>query len=154
MAKKRKKIIAEPIDTGAERLHHHHLVVPKLTRGIHGFNAKVLDETEIDRLLLADIINVNEHSTLERLLKRLHRVGMVGIKSPDYSAPISADASAVADRRAAALMGVTGLLRDMDDELGSTTRRRIVALVVEERPWPASNDALHRAITVIDKLMG
>lgn len=154
MAKKRKKAATEPIDLGSDRLHKQHTVVPRLTRGMNGYNMKVMDETEIDRLLLHEVISVNEHSTLERFLRRLHKVGFVGMRSPDYSSPIHADATAVGDKRALAVKGITALIAELDQTIGAGKRQYLVALVTEDRPWPDKYQSLRDAIAALDRIIG
>ena len=59
-------------------------MVPKLTAS-NGYTGKVVDDSEIDRLLLCDSISSVEYSLLVALLHKLHRATFVGLKSPDFN---------------------------------------------------------------------
>lgn len=143
----------EAIDIGTSELSQHFKLVPRLTRGSYGYNARVMDETEIDRMLLADRISANEHSTLENLLARLHKVGFVGLKSPAYDAPIKADPSAVGDRRAHAIRGVSRLLSAMDMAMGADKRKALVNLVLIDAPWEYGDKELKECLRAMEGAM-
>ena len=138
----------EPIDTGAERLHHHRTVVPR--RRADGYNMRVMDETEIDRMLMRDEITPNEHATLERLMGKLHKFGFMGVRSPDYSSPIHADASAVGDKKAATIRGAVKLTKELDAALGADLRRRLYALILEDKGVSAED--LRKFIDVLNTI--
>ena len=78
--KKPKK--TEHADFGTKELARHFTIVPKLSDPTT-FTGKVMDGSEIDTLLLHDVITTMQHSTLCTLAKRLHGFGFVGLKSPD-----------------------------------------------------------------------
>jgi hypothetical protein len=123
-------------DYGTKELARHYTVVPKLvdpstTAG------RVMDGTEIDRLLFTDTISTVEHATLQTLARRLHGFGFVGLKSPDYSSPISADATAVADKKADVIRGAVHLFEKMDKHphIGPYRRKKLVNLVLQDAEW-------------------
>lgn len=136
----------EAIDIGTSELSHHFTIVPKLTRGSYGLNGRVMDETEIDRLLLEERINPNEHSTLEAFLNKLHRVGFVGLKSPSYDSPIHADPSVIGDKRANSVLGITKLIKKLDASIGRTRRMALVNLVVMDLRWEESDEILRECV--------
>jgi len=144
----------DSIDIGTKELGRHYKIVPKITRGLYGLNGKVMDETEIDRLLLNDTITTTQHATLEMFFARLHKVGFVGLKSPSYDSPIHADASAVGDKKAHTIRGVVKLIDMLDNSVGRDVRVKLVRLVCEDRVWGDNNDGLSEAIVELDKIMG
>lgn len=150
MAKKKDDVI----DFGTIELSKHHTIVPRLTRGNYGFNAKVMDETEIDCLLLEEVIDANEHSTLERFLGKLHKVGYVGLKSPAYDSAIHADPSIIGDKRAMAIRGVTKLIESLDNRIGKLKRMALVNLVLQDVKWGFSNEELTKCIRELSEAMG
>lgn len=137
-------------DHGTKEIARQFTVVPKLTRGSYGLNLRVMDETEIDRLLLKGTITANNHSTLEGLLRRLHRMGFVGIKSPNLESPVFADPAIIGDKRATALRGIVRLFMSMDKKMGAVHRRSLVNLVLMDAPWPGDNVSLLAAIRHLD----
>jgi hypothetical protein len=153
MKKNKNPIPNDVIDTGTDEIHKRRTVVPKLTRGMSGYNFKVMDETEVDRLLLREAITPNQHSTLERFLAKLQKVGFSSLRSPDYSSPIHADAEAVGDKKALALKGITALIEELDESVGIAVRVYLVALVTEDREWPHSDDTLRWAVDKLDRAL-
>lgn len=133
----------EPVDFGTPELGRRLSVVPRLTRGAFGYNGMVTDETEIDRLLLQNLITAAEHSTLEALLRRLHKASFVGLKSPGYDTIISADPSIVADKKAQTIRAMVRITERMDEhkKIGRAKRTALVNLVLLDTPWPYEEDA-------------
>lgn len=144
----------EPIDTGTGELARRFTIVPTLSRGPQGgTSGKVVDETEIDRMLLRDAITPAEHSVLEALLKRLHKASFIGIKSPNYDARVSADPTIISDKKAASIRSVVKLftLMDEDKKIGRTRRAALVNLVLVDQPW---NETLGSIKTAVSALQG
>lgn len=143
MTKSKKEPVSR--DMGTTEMARRFTVVPKIDAS-NTWHGKVMDETEIDRLLLKDIITPAEHSVLEALMKKLHKMGFVGVKSPDYSSPIHADATAVGDKRAQSIRGMVRIIRDLDKEIGTHFRVSLVNLCLIDMPWPHSTDDLKSSI--------
>lgn len=135
----------ETDDHGTKEIARQFTVVPKLTRGQYGFNMKIVDETEIDRLLLKGTITAAQHSALEGLMRRLQKAGFVGVRSPDYNTTTN-DPSVVADKRANIMRSMVRLFRRMDEKMGTGKRKAMVNLVLMDTPWPADNASLLEAI--------
>jgi len=148
-----KKIKREPIDMGTSELSKRLRVVPKPIGGGMEYQGKVVDETYIDRLLLEDRINSSDHSTLEKFLHLLQKANFVGMRSPVYDAPLSADPSIVGDRRANQIRAVVSLFRRMDERLGKGKRIVLVNMVLIDRPWPDTDEQLRDAIDTLAKIM-
>lgn len=129
----------DPVDTGSEKLHEQRTVVPRL-RGPHSYHMKVMDETEIDRMFLRGDINADQYEILGRFAERLHKAGMGSIRSPDYSSPIHADATAVGDKRARAMLGIKSMMQSLREEIGVESLGQLIALVVEDRPFSGDLD--------------
>ena len=134
MGKKASRSI-KATDYGSPGLARHFTVVPKLTAS-NGFTGKVVDDTEIDRLLLHDEINSLEHSLLVALLNRLHVASFVGLKSPDLNGVGSSDPSRAADRKVQAVLTITGITERMDRTFGRGKRMALVNLVLMDVQWP------------------
>lgn len=133
-------------DHGTNEIARRFTVVPKLTRGMYGYNAKVVDETEIDRLVLRGIISPTQHGTLEGFLRKLHKLGFVGIKSPNLDSPVYADPTIVGDKRAQAVRGVVKIFMRLDEKMGAEKRRALVNLVLMDAPWPGDDASLLESI--------
>lgn len=140
-------------DFGTTELSKRFKIVPKLTRGSYGLNGKVMDETEIDRLLLEDRIDPNEHSTLEMFLARLHKIGYIGLKSPSYDSPIHADPSGVGDKKANAVRGIIKLMAGLDRSVGNEKRRALINLVTQDEKFPYPDAELKQCIRSLMELM-
>lgn len=150
--KKPKK--TEHADFGTKEMARHFTIVPKLSDPTT-FTGKVMDGTEIDTLLLNDVINTMQHATLSTLAKRLHGFGFVGLKSPDYSSRIFADATAVSEKKAETIRGAVSLFQKLDlhPHIGSHRRKKLVNLVLEDVPWGKLRhqmEELHACISALD----
>lgn len=133
-------------DHGTNEIARRFTVVPKLTRGMYGYNAKVVDETEIDRLVLRGTITPAQHGTLEGFLRKLHKLGFVGVKSPNLDSPVYADPAIVGDKRAQAVRGMVKIFIRLDEKMGADKRRALVNLVLIDTPWPGDDASLVESI--------
>lgn len=136
-------------DYGTSELRRHFTVVPKLS-GPNTMAMKVIDSTEIDRLLLDDVIMPSHHASLEGLMRRLHKAGFVGLKSPTYDSPIHADATAVGDKKANLIRSIVALFTRLDAKIGPGKRRALVDLVLRDVSWPGDNASLLDAVARLD----
>lgn len=143
--------VKEPKDYGTPEISGHFKVVPKFHRD--GTHMKVVDETEIDRLLLHDRITSAEHAVLEALMNRLRKANFVGIKSPAYDAPLSIDPSAVGDRRANQIRSVVALFVGLDRKLGQEKRKALVNLALMDVPWNGDDKSLKEAISTLSETL-
>jgi len=141
----------EEKDYGTAEISDRFKVVPKFAKG--GTHLKVMDETAIDRLLLADRITSSEHAALEGLMQRLHKANFVGIKSPAYDAPLSIDPSAVGDRRANQIRAAVKLFAGLDNRLGRERRIALVNLVLMDVDWPDTDESLKAVIRILVDLL-
>lgn len=142
----------DPKDYGTPEIAKRFTVVPKLSQS-SGMHMKVADDTEIDRLLLRDEINMSQHATLEGFMRRLHKMGFVGVRSPDYESPINLDPAQVGDRRANAVRGMVSIFRRLDDRITPTRRREMVNLCLMDTPWPGDQASLHDCIGALDDVI-
>jgi|SRR6478736_502582 hypothetical protein len=137
-------------DYGTRELAKRFTVVPRLTLS-NGYTGKVVDDTEIDRLLLNDVIGSDEYSLLVALLHRLHRASFVGLKSPDFTGiGHVADPTRLAERKANAVLTVVHVVKVMDQKMGSVYRAALINLVLLDTPWPYGKASLHDCITALD----
>ena len=133
---RRRKYQTSGTDFGTKEMARHFTIVPKLTDP-STMAGRVLDGTEIDRLLMQEVIDTFQHATLQTLAKRLHGFGFVALKSPDYSSPIHADATAVSDKKADMIRGAVHLIDKMDrhPDIGAFRRKKMINLVLQDAPW-------------------
>ena len=134
----------------------HFSIVPKLTDPTT-LSMKVMDGSEIDTLLLHDVISTMQHATLSTLAKRLHGYGFVGLKSPDYTSPVFSDQSIVSDNKAQTIRGAVHLFDKMDKHphIGKFRRKKLVHLVLQDAPWGKFRhqvEELHAVINALDDI--
>ena len=137
-------------DTGTPELSRRHRVVPMLTRGQYGLNPKVVDETEIDRMLLVDAISPAEHASLENLLRVLVKTGYAGMQSPSYEAPVSSDPATVADKKSHTIMEAASVMQRLHRTIGRANAAALVNLVLLDVKWPFDAKTLKDAIPHLD----
>lgn len=135
---KRKKDIPQPstIDMGTSEMARQFKIVPTYTS--HTDRAsRVMDGTEVDRMLLNDQLNINQHATLNLLARKMNSYGMGSIKSPDYAGRIMSDPQLVSERKAQALRGAVHLIDKLDKHphVGKFRRKKLINLVMEDGEW-------------------
>lgn len=133
---------SDPADYGTRELQRRFTIVPVLARGPNGgMNAKVVDESEIDRLLLRDIITPHEHSILESFMRKLHKANFAMLRSPSYEAPMQSDLTIIGDKRAQLIRSIVGIFGKLDrhEKVGPAKRRALVDLVIADVEWPLDN---------------
>jgi hypothetical protein len=126
-------------------------VVPRYS-GPTGFTGKVVDDSEMDRLLYHDRITSFEHSILIALLRRLQRGAFIGMRSPDMERSTVGDPARAADRKMAAVVGCCVLIAAMDKVMGKGRRMALVNLCLLDQPWPWSVASLQDAILALQRL--
>ena len=154
--KRKKRNSHEAADFGTPEMARHFTIVPKLSDPTT-FTGKVMDGTEIDLLLMNDTITTMQHATLSTLAKRLHGFGFVGLKSPDYSSRIFADATAVSDKKADTIRGAVSLFAKLDahPHIGKYRRKKLVNLVLADVPWGKLRnqiEELHSVVRALDDI--
>jgi hypothetical protein len=75
----------QPADYGTNELSKRHSLKPELTGRGHAVRMRVSDQIELDRLLLKGHIDRMEHSAGGSFCQDLHRAGMMGMKTVNYS---------------------------------------------------------------------
>lgn len=153
---KRKRTNPAGMDAGTPEMARRFTMVPRLSDPTTT-TMKVIDGTELDKLLMHDAITTTQHATLMTLEKRLHGYGFMGVKSPDYSSPIHADAGAVSDKKAEKLRGAVHLVGKMDKHphIGAHRRKKLVNLVLLDAPWGKLRhqiEELHHCIRALDDI--
>lgn len=124
----------EAMDVGSPMLARHFTIIPKLSSPTT-LAMKVLDSTEMDKLLMNDVLTSAEHGTLVTLAKRLEDCGFSDLRSPAYDSPIHADPSEVADKKADKIRGAVSLIAKMDNAMGRYNRKKIINLALYSAPW-------------------
>ncbi len=153
---RKRKITAMPMDTGTPAMHRKFSIVPKLSDATT-MAMRVLDGSEIDRLLMVDAIDTVQHATLAMLAKRLQGYGYSSLRSPDYASRIHADATAVAEKKAESLRGAVHLIGKMDAhiDIGAHRRKKLINLVLQDVPWGKLRhqiEELHACIRALDDI--
>lgn len=144
------KTTKEISDYGTNEIHRRlTIIVPKFS----GRSAKVMDEQEIDRLLLRGWITQQQHSALEGFMRRLHKASFVGVKSPSYEAPMSADPSLISEKKAKAVRNIVGLFNTLDIHMGYENRNRLVNLVLSDHEWPSTKENLQKTIKILEDVI-
>lgn len=141
-------------DYGTPEIARRFRVVPKLT-GPNSYAGKVIDDTEIDRLLAEDRIDSTEYSILEAFRMRLRKASYDSLRSPDFNASVRADPSLIGDRKARAVTTVIGIIGDMDkhEKIGREKRDGLINLVTEDRPWFLDMKALQLSVGALQGIL-
>jgi hypothetical protein len=141
------------IDMGTPELSRRFTVVPRLSDPTT-LAGKILDGSEVDKLLLHDVITPAEHGTLGTLLKKLHAFGFIGLKSPSYDGAIHADPAQVSAKKAELMRGAVSLFARMDRHrfIGPVTRKRLINLALYDAPWTSPAVALKQAVRGLDEI--
>lgn len=157
MAKRKKEIpTVSTIDMGTSEMARRFTIVPTYTS--HTDRAsRVMDGTEVDRMLLNDQLSINQHATLNLLARKMNSFGMGSIKSPDYSGRIHSDATLIAEHKAQALRGAVHLIDKLDrhPHVGKYRRKRLINLVMEDGKWGDLRHQLEElwaCVSVLDDL--
>lgn len=150
---KQKHSSTRATDYGPSELAKRFTVVPKLTTS-NVYTGKVVDDSEIDRLLFLDRINALEHSLLVALLNRLHRAMFIGLKSPDFNGVAHSDPSRISERKAVAVMGICHIVKAMDKVMGHANRMALINLVLLDVPWPNGLPVLHDCVLTLQDVLG
>ncbi len=143
-----------PADYGTPELARRFSVVPKLN-GAYTYGAKVMDDTEIDRLLMKDRINPTQHSILQAFASRLEQAGYNGVKAIDYNATHHSEPHTMGDRMHVKVSRAIYLRRAMVDheKIGRGRDQALVSLVSEDMPWPGNDASLHEAIDGLQQIL-
>lgn len=141
---------SEPADFGTPQIAQRLNIVPRRTAS--GYHGRIVDETEMDRMLLHDRITATQHSILEALMRRLYKANFVGLRSPSWEAPVQSDPSIMADKKANQIRSMVRIIEQMDKEIGQPRRTALINLVLMDAPWPEPRpkdgelDTLHGVI--------
>ncbi len=140
----------EPKDYGTPEISRKFtVIVPRFANR----SAKVMDETKIDQYLLIGWITQQQHSALEGFMRRLHKASFVGVKSPSYEAPMSADPSLISEKKAKAVRNIVGLFNALDIHMGYENRNRLVNLVLSDHEWPSTKENLQKTIKILEDVI-
>lgn len=150
---RRKRPETQPLDMGTPQLQRRFTVVPKYSDPTT-LTAKILDGSEVDRLLLKDAIDPVQHGTLNTLTKKMHAFGFIGLKSPSYDGAIHADPAQVSAKKAELMRGAVSLIDRMDrhPKIGRALRTRLINLALYDKPWGSDLVNLTEAVKGLDDL--
>lgn len=136
-------------DLGTPEVSRHHIVAPEPTYSGH-LRARVVDQCEIDAMLLADLITLDEHNVLERVFESARRArgaSVIGCYDPRVSR--NRDPQAVSEGRSEALRVYIGLQRAVIRDAGETGLVALIRLVVDD-VRPKKIGPLRKAIRAAD----
>lgn len=147
--KKSKRVV----DFGTAERQDHGTIVPALYRdgSSYDYHAKVMDATQIDRLLMDGKITPNQHNTLERFSEELRKAGFMSIRTIDLSDPIqSSDPAHIADRKAAKLVKIVLIFKELEKVLTHKERDLLVDMCLTDRSPEGFLPLIGKAVKVID----
>lgn len=147
------KTMRTPADYGTPELARRFSVVPKLIGNSYG--ARVMDDTEINRLLMKDLINPLQHSLLRALAEKLERASFNELRAINYDATHFSEPHTMGDRKAERLARARNLIKGMITHhlIGEQRFDALVRLVSEDQPWPYGIEALHDAVSGLQVIL-
>ncbi len=120
-------------DYGTPELSKRKKTRPDLTGKGYAFRVRVMDEDEIDRLLLVNLITMDMHNTLERFQNDLHRAGLMGLKASSPEPRITdGQAQEIGYYAAERRMRVNKAIKYLDTRVGIPMRRMLIAMCMDE----------------------
>lgn len=146
MAKTRKtsggaseKLQKMPIDTGTKEFSIRHRVVPVKMKA--SVLVKVMDSTAVDRALMKDIVDPEQHSVLVAFQKDCYAAALIGPRRvSDYGRPMGTGASHdISTREAEALQLVGKAIDYVDQSATRRVREALLRLVLSETDEPAAD---------------
>lgn len=149
--RKYQQVAKDAMDAGSPMMARHFTIVPKLSSPTT-MAMRVLNGSEIDKMLMDDAVTTVEHATLCTLAKKLRDFGYSDLRSPNYESPIHADASGVGDKKADTIRGAVALIGKMDDAMGRFNRKKLINLALYDAPWGNNADALKTCIRAMDNI--
>jgi hypothetical protein len=106
-----------PIDTGTKERASHGTLRPELTGKAYEFHVRVIDSSNIDRLLLRDLITPDEYDTLSRLHIDIVRASLHGYQASDFEPRVSGgQGQSVSEKTALARVKVNNIVRHLTEE--------------------------------------
>lgn len=136
-------------DLGTSEISRHHIVAPEMTY-TNSPRARVVDQREIDRMLLRDLISLDEHHTLERVgedARRASGSSLIGCYDPRVSR--GRDPQFVSDGKSEACRHFLYLQRAVQESAGYAALAILIDLAAYDIR-PKKNSPLHEAIHAAD----
>jgi hypothetical protein len=134
-----KKAQRMPIDTGTKEFGRRHRVVPvKMKTSVL---VKVMDSTAIDRALMKDIVDPEQHSVLVAFQKDCYAAALIGPRRvSDYGRPMGTGAAHdISTREAEALQLVGRAIDYVDQSASRRVREALLRMVLSETDEPAAD---------------
>lgn len=131
----RYRALREPVDQGTPEISRQHKVIPQRAgpQASAPLHLRVVDESEIDRLLLKDWINVEQHQTAETLLDDLHNAGLIGMRISNYERRMGGgDTQNITRREALRRVKVRKALEYMEAKGGVKAGRLVLGVVMDD----------------------
>lgn len=142
------------IDTGNPEGTKHKTMVAVPAPGRPGkIHLKVVDQTELDRLLYRKQITPDQWSTGDQVYNLLYRAGMLGAsKSTLNVSGISGDPQHISDKKSDALVMLGVLIDHLDRACGRPTRELFLNMLILDRPVSGKQvEYIVLALTEVDK---
>ena len=127
----KRKNTGDPVDIGTPEFGRRRKVVPVKMRS--SVLVKVVDSTAIDRCLMRNHVDAEQHSVLVAFSNDCYTACMLGPRASDYGRPIGTGAKhEVSDREAAALQRVGKAIDLIDARAGRDVREALLRLVMQD----------------------
>lgn len=131
----KKKHTGEPIDIGTPEFQRRRRVVPVKMRS--SVLVRVVDSTAIDRCLMNNYVDAEQHSVLVAFSNDCFTACLLGPRASDYGRPIGTGSKHdVSDREAAALQRVGKAIDLIDARAGRNVREALLRLVMHDSDQP------------------
>jgi hypothetical protein len=118
----------ETVVLGTPEFQTKYTIVPKL-RNLWDYHAKVIDGSELDRLLIEEIVTPSQHNTLERFAAILNRAGYARYSSIDLSGSGHFDPSHAAEKKSKSMLRIVKILEYVDKKAGKKARMDMVNML-------------------------
>jgi hypothetical protein len=124
------------IDTGTPEGAKHKKMVAVPAPGRPGkIHVRVVDQTELDRLLDRGVISLEEWSSGDQVYRLMYKAGMLGSsKSTLNISGSSGDPQFISEKKSDSLMMVGELIAHLDRKCGKVSRQLFVDMLVLDRP--------------------
>lgn len=138
--------MSELIDTGTKEFNRRHRIVPIKMR--NSVMIRALDTTAVDRALLNNVIDPEQHSIVVAFGKDCYLANMLGPRASDYGRPMGNGSKHEVSTREAEAMQLVGRALDyLTQKGGHACRLAIYDMVMSDRD--ADTATLKAAVSIL-----
>lgn len=145
------------IDTGTPEGMKHKKMVAVPAPGRPGkIHLRVVDQTELDRMLDRKQITAEQWSSGDQVYRLLYKAGMLGAsKSTLNISGTSGDPQHISDKKSDALLMLGELINHIDRSCGRPTRELFINMLMLDRPVSGRQvEHIVKALNEVDKAFG